>query len=556
MENRLKQRRLGLLLDEVPASILIVGRDGIIRYINRNVSIVLGKMESEIIGTDYRRLFWPEFISIYDQIVAECEKKREYTCIYYWSEMTLWEQIVARTIMWEDHPSILLTISTVSDVILSEYQLTDRTYFDNLLNLPNGNKLEEDLNVLANLETVVLIYFKIKRFNDINELYGWDCGDDLLKQISGWLLVSESRRVQLYRVNNGFAILGRKMSMDDAYARVAEIQRRFKKSWTLNAGGNTLHLHFPINIGIVYGKYVKNEMRNLLLRTIHAAENAEDGFAVYDENIDREAKKHLKLRDCFINCIFNEMQGFAVNYQPIVNVENRNWIGVEALCRWTTPTGEKVPPIDFIRAAEQLRLVGQVDDWVRREAMRQCVAAGLARKHFTLDVNFSPTQQIDAKFIKGLLDCLKETRFPPEKLNVEITESAKINFDKNSLDTLGQLKDYGIKVSLDDFGTGHSSMENLIMLSADAIKTEKIFLDGLEDDVQRQHLLRTLIELARYLHMNLIAEGVETEKQLALIREYGVQYAQGYLFSKPLTYGQLRDNVGRFQNPEQATCTA
>ena len=555
MENPVNQGRCGLLLDEVSASVLIVGRDGIIRYVNRTVCSVLGKAEPEIVGVDARKVFWPEFISVYDRIVAECEKKQEYTCVYYWSEMALWEQIVARTIIWSDQPSVLLTISTVSDVILSEYQLTNRAYFDTLLNLPNGNKLEDDINVLANLETVALIYFKVKRFNDINELYGWECGDELLRQIRDWVLVSESRRAQLYRVNNGFAILGRKVSMDDAYDRVAEIQRRFKKPWTFTLGGNNIFQHFSINIGIVYGKYVKNEMRNLLSRTIHAAESTEDGFAVYDEDVDRNAKKRLQLQSCFINCVSSEMRGFSVNYQPIVNVENRNWIGVEALCRWTTPTGEKVPPVDFILTAERLHLVAQVDAWVRKTAMRQCVAAGLATKIFTLDVNFSPVQQIDGTFIQHLLDCLQETRFPSEKLNIEITESAKMNFDKNSIDTLGRLKDHGIKLSLDDFGTGHSSMENLLKLSADAIKTEKLFLDGLENDAQRQHLLRTLVEFARYLHMSLIAEGVETEEQLALIREYGVQYAQGYLFSKPLTYEQLRDNVGRFQNPEPATIT-
>jgi len=134
---------------------------------------------------------------------------------------------------------------------------------------------------------------------------------------------------------------------------------------------------------------------------------------------------------------------------------------------------------------------------------------------------------------------LDETGFPPGKLNLEITESHKFDFSASNLAALTHLKHEGVRIALDDFGTGYSSFENLIKISASILKIEKIFMDGIEDDRFRQFFLHMLVELVRYLDMKLVAEGVETEQQYAILRTAGVEYAQGYLFSKPLTYEQL-----------------
>ena len=419
-------------------------------------------------------------------------------------------------------------------------------YFDHLLGMPNGMKLEEDINELASVETVALVYFEIERLEEINDLYGWENGDNLLKQIRDWLYISETRRAQFYRVNNGFAMLGRKTSMKDAQKRAKEIQDRFSQPWILPTADNDLQLYCTIKLGIVYGKYIRNEMRNLVLRTIRLAENTKAGYAVYDEQADRQAKRALMIRNTLINCVRNDMQGFEVHYQPIVEIRSQRWIALEALCRWTTPEGEKISPVEFIRLAEQLNLIHQVDAWVRKTAMHTCVALKLDKKDFVLDINFSPMQQIDDTFIDGLLCTLDETAFPPQKLNLEITESAKMVFDESNLNGLNRLQQNGIILSLDDFGTGYSSFANLIKMPAKVLKTEKMFLDDIEKDPYRQHLLNMLAELAHYHEMHLVAEGVETIEQYELLKKYAVDCAQGYLFSTPLPYEQLRQQIDRF----------
>lgn len=540
--------RLNLLLDELEVAIMVIGRDdGIIRQINHRVCKDLGLAAEDIQNRHYRQLFRPEFISTFDRLQAQCEDGREHTTIYYWAEMVLWEQISARTIVWDSTPCLLVSITHISEMARTEYRFESVASFDNLLRLPNGAKLEEDISDLAGVEPVALIYFEIERFEDVNSLYGWDNGDSLLKQIRDWLLSSERRRAQLYRVNNGFASLGRQTTLADAKNRAREILRRFTHPWALSAGGNSLWLYCTIRLGIVYGQYVKGEMRNILMRTIHAAQSApRDGYAVYDAKADRRAKETLLLRDMLINCILNDMKGFEVHYQPIVDIRTGRWSALEALCRWTAPDGRAVSPAVFIPTAEQLNLISRVDAWVRTTAMRQCASLRLGQNNIALHVNFSPNQKLDDAFIEELFAALEETGFPAEKLNLEIVESAEMEFDEINLNGLKQLKENGIRLSLDDFGTGYSSFANLINISAAALKTEKLFLDGIEDDSYRQYLLHMLVDIAHYLKMHLVAEGVETREQLELLHKYGVDYAQGFLFSKPLSYQELSKEARRF----------
>ena len=540
-------------MDEMGVAVLLIReRDGIVRYANNRVYKDLEIQKPELLGRHYKEFFYPEFVPFYQCLAIACKDENEHTDIYYWAEKALWEQITVRLIHLGDESCLLMTIADVTEITLSQYMTDNVAYFDNLLKLPNGAKLEEDINALASVGTVVLIYFTVSGLREINNLYGWHNGDNLLTQIRDWLLFSEPRKAQLYRLEDGFAILGRGMSIEDAKERAEAIVRRFKQPWTLPVSGRNISRFCSIRLGIVHGKYIKNEMRSLLLRTIEAAQDRR-GFVIYDEEADRKARWTLKVRDSLINCIHNGMKGFELHYQPIVDVKTGCWIAAEALCRWTTPDGVKIPPDVFIHLTEQLGLIGELDAWVRKKAMQQCVAIGLHERDFTLDVNFSPTQKISTSFVVDLCTTLSQTGFPANKLNLEIVESARISFDDENLNGLSLIGNQGIQLSLDDFGTGYSSLENLIRISAHIIKTDKLFLDDIEANPYRQYLLQMLVELAGRLNMQVVAEGVETEEQFHLLKGYGVDFIQGYLFSKPLTYAQLCESVDRFRTSTNTT---
>lgn len=529
------------LLDEIDTAILVVDpKTGILQYANRRACGDLEKQLSEILTRHYEHVFRPEFIAIYNQGHSKCADGGEHTAIYYRAEIAQWERIFMRSVTWDTKPAMLITITTISEIARSDYKFENLAYFDNLLKLPNGMKLEEDISELANLEAVNLIYFEILRFEEINDLYGWENGNDLLGQVRDWLLFGKERCAQVYRVNNGFAILRRGGTVEETKDCSRQIIRRFESPWTLSAAGNSLSLYCSIKIGIVIGKYIKNEMRNLLLRTIRTTKPVAQGYSVYDEATDRGARRALRVKEMLINCIHNDMLGFEVHYQPIVDVKTQQWAGLEALCRWTTPDGMRVSPGEFICVAEQLGLIDRVDNWVYKTAMRQCIELALHQKPFNLSINFSPTQSIDKAFIGKLLGMLKETGFPAEKLNLEITESSKMVFSDENLHGLQRLAGEGITLCLDDFGTGYSNFENLINLPVTILKTDKLFLDGIGDNAYRQYLLRMLAALAHRLEMKLVSEGVERAEQFKLLGLLEVKYAQGYYLSRPLSFGQLK----------------
>ena len=159
------------VLDEMAAAVMVINREnGVIKYANDKLSQDLGKPLHEIKGKNFRHVFCPEFISVYYRILADCEDGQEHTSIYYWTEKVLWEQITAKAIDWNGEPAILLTILYVSEFAHSKYVLKAMNHFDSLLKIPNGAKLEEDINALANLETVALVFFEIERLEET-----WRC---------------------------------------------------------------------------------------------------------------------------------------------------------------------------------------------------------------------------------------------------------------------------------------------------------------------------------------------------------------------------------------------
>ena len=535
-----------LLSDRLGVAVLVISLDdGKIRYCNPQVCDDIEKKLNEIQNQHYRFVFWPEFVPIYEELQTQCQDGKIHTITYHWLEKRVWDQISARHIILdEDQPAILLSITNITEAVQTRCEFEQLAYFDNILNLPNGLKLEEDTHELASTEMAALIYIEIERLDDINELYGWHIGDHMLMSVRDWLLASELQLSQLYRVNKGFAILAYQVSSEKVSKRAEEIIRRFQSPWIIPAANNSLSLFCKIELGIVYGKYIKNEIRNLLLRTSCAPKNPL-GYSVYDDKTDEIVKQTLQLRETLINCILKGMIGFEVHYQPIAETKSQQWSGLEALCRWTTPDGQKAEPFQFIYMAEQLGLVGELDSWVRKTALRQCVALGLTNyDNFYLNVNFSSTQKINQKFIDDLMQMLNETKFPPEKLNLEITENSKVQFDEENLEGLRQLKEKGIILSVDDFGTGYSSIDNLIHLSVSVLKIDKNFLSDIEHD---PYLLGILVDLSHHLDLKIIIEGVETEEQLRLLKSYHVDYIQGYLLSKPLPYDLLKEEIWHFK---------
>lgn len=529
------------IMDEADVALIIIGLDdGKIRYSNRKVFRDLDLQEEDIINQKYDKVFGCDFILVYNKLVASSLDWKTHTSTFYWKEKSIWEQLSVHLSTWEDNSIVVyLTITNVTPLAQELYKHEWLAYFDGLLELPNGLKLEQDVQTIENYDTAWIIYCRIDRLSDINKLYGWETGDFLLRAIKDWFLSTERENVSIYTMPKSFILFSKNKTLQDAKDRSVEIINRFKTPFSVPFSDNTIPLYCPVEVGIVQGKYMKSKLRSLLSRSLLAPKTKE-GYSIYDEKVDIIEKEKLKLKEIFINCVQSGMQGFEVYHQPIVDAKTKCWTGIESLCRFTTPDGTSISPMVFIPMAEQLGLIQQIDAWVRKTAIQHCIHLGLTNKEFFLDVNFSPNQVINEKLMTDLLETTSSLGFPIENLQLEITESVHIKLQEHEYTILNSLLGMGLKLGIDDFGTGYSSLENLLNLPANTIKVDKVFIDDIVDDTFKQLLLRSITQIAKFLNMKIIVEGVETKEQYLLLKEMDIDYIQGYFFSKPLSFDTLK----------------
>jgi EAL domain-containing protein (putative c-di-GMP-specific phosphodiesterase class I) len=231
-----------------------------------------------------------------------------------------------------------------------------------------------------------------------------------------------------------------------------------------------------------------------------------------------------------------DRQEFELHYQPIVSLKTRNIVGFEALLRWQHPSRGFISPIEFIPIAEETGLIIPIGDWVLREACRQMQvwhAEFPMKLPLTLSVNLS-SKQFTPRLIQQIEQVLQDTHLSTRFLRLEITESALMENLESAASLLAQVRSLGIQLSMDDFGTGYSSLSYLHRFPIDTLKIDRSFIKKVDADGEQLAIVRTIITLAWNLGMDVVAEGVETLKQLAQLRSLKCEYGQGYLFSRPL----------------------
>jgi EAL domain-containing protein (putative c-di-GMP-specific phosphodiesterase class I) len=228
-----------------------------------------------------------------------------------------------------------------------------------------------------------------------------------------------------------------------------------------------------------------------------------------------------------------------VFYQPIVRLSTGRIAGAEALVRWWHNKSEMVGPEDFIEVAEETGLIVPIGRWILKEACRQAHAWHLlynTESPMTITINVSPRQLAQSNLVADVKAALDETRIAPSALQLEITESMAMSNPKVTTRIFSQLKDMGVSLSIDDFGTGHSSLSRLRSFPVDVLKIDRSFSRGIEENVESREIARLIVTLAHHLDLKVIAEGIETPGQQAYLEQFGCEYGQGYLYSPPVDH--------------------
>jgi EAL domain-containing protein (putative c-di-GMP-specific phosphodiesterase class I) len=236
----------------------------------------------------------------------------------------------------------------------------------------------------------------------------------------------------------------------------------------------------------------------------------------------------------------------AVFYQPIIDVRTQVTIGAEALVRWHHPTRGLVSPGEFIPVAESTGLIVPLGKWVLTEACRQVAswrASGITNEHFYVSINLSARQLQDPALLDNVAAAIRDSRLPAAAVVLEVTESIIMDDLDLALSRLLALKDLGLRLAIDDFGTGYSSLSYLRSLPMDVVKIDKSFIDRITLDHEGAAMVRGVIDLSSALGLSTVAEGVESQEQLALLAELGCESVQGYLFAPPIPSADFADSL-------------
>lgn len=344
MTGNASDRHLAALLGALDVAVMVVARaGGRLLYVNPHVAYDLRRPYGEITGRTYHEVFWHDFRTLLEDLMEACEDGHAHTRIYYWVERAFWGQVQAKNLVWEGQtPALLVTVTNVTEVSRSEYEYKLMAYYDRGLDLPNGRRLEQDMGGMASFDAAGIICFDIQRLSNINDLYGWDVGDALLRAIRDWLLGATSRHGRLYRVGEDeFCLVSRVATCEQVQQQAERILARFAKPWQLKLDGKGHTLYCTITMGVAYGRFLQQDMRSMLDRVLRAPKAPGKGYAVYDEAWDRHIRQMMVLRQNLIASIQQGMRGFSVVYHPVVDGQTGQWMGARPCAAGPRPRASR-----------------------------------------------------------------------------------------------------------------------------------------------------------------------------------------------------------------------
>jgi len=435
--------------------------------------------------------------------------------------------------------------SVVAFVDISEHKQTEAelhrlAYFDSLTGLPNrvlfNDRLHQALtDARRRSRLVALMLLDIDRFKVVNDTLGHEAGDCLLREIAARLQHSTRDGDTVSRLGGDeFALVFADVG---DIQRVAQLAQKVLSQFTSPVVIDGREVFTGASIGIALYPADTEDADSLLKfadsAMYHAKESGRNNFQFYSHEMTAAVQARLRLEtDLRLALDHHE---FFLHYQPQVDARSNRIIGVEALLRWRDPSGTLISPAQFIPLAEETGLIIPIGKWVLETACAQ-----LKRWHdaghgeLSMSVNIASRQIRDPRFRETVSQVIASSGIPPQALELEITESVLLEHSNETLRTLNELKRLGITLAIDDFGTGYSSLSYLKRFPIDRLKIDQSFVRDLADDNNDLAIVRAIIALARAMRLSVIAEGVEKQEQLELLRCEDCHQYQGYFFAHPM----------------------
>jgi diguanylate cyclase (GGDEF)-like protein/PAS domain S-box-containing protein len=418
-------------------------------------------------------------------------------------------------------------------------RLSQMAFYDALTGLPNRTLMQDRLGQALleaeiNKRLVAVLFLDLDRFKTVNDTLGHAAGDTLLKGVAERLLANVRRGDTVARLagDEFMIVLTSVAQRDDVLPVARKLLESFNDPFVVD--GHRLFVTPSMGITIYPDddRQIEGLLKNADTAMYHAKEQGRNNFQLFVPEMHTQSMRRLTLGSSLREAL--ERNELLLHYQPQLSLCSGRVVGVEALLRWHHPELGLIAPADFIPLAEETGLIVPIGEWVIRTACAQALAwqkAGVPP--LRVAVNLSARQFWRGDMAQVVQRALAETPLDPQWLELELTESMIVQYVEQAIGILREIKAMGVGVSVDDFGTGYSSLAYLRRLPIDALKIDRSFVDGVTDHSDDAAITRTIIAMAKSLKLRVVAEGVETDGQLAFLREHGCDEAQGYLLGRP-----------------------
>ena len=550
-----EQKRTQNYLDVAGTMIVVLNEKGEVSLANRKACQILGYDESELLGKDWFRSYLPEQVREDVRSLFQALIRGEIEAVEQYENAVLTASGEERLINWhkvllsDDKGKAIGTLSSGEDITVRkrvEEQLAHQALHDSLTGLPNRKmileSLEESFAKVRRMEGMAAVLFiDLDEFKLVNDTLGHAAGDELLRQTAE-RLKSATRGTDIVARQGGdefivfIARYGERLEETKFAQEEAIVAQRILEKIQAPFQLKEKEVYVSASIGISLFLDDADDATKLIQHAdsamYRAKELGRNNYQYYSRELSERQKKKMSLATMLHKAI--EQQEFVLYYQPLIDLNSGEMVGVEALIRWKQANGNLVSPADFLPVAEDSGLIIPIGDWVIREACRQLrewADRGIA---LVVAVNLSVRQMWSGEIAHQVINVVCETGVSKEMLEFEVTESAMIVDPERMEKTLSHFKENEIKISLDDFGTGYSSLARLKHLPFNKLKIDKSFVDGLPHEQADVAIVTATVQMARSLGIYSLAEGVETIEQCRYLKSIGCDFGQGYYFSKPV----------------------
>ena len=515
-----------------------------VNFVNNAFSQITGKSEKEIMG-QYCFLMPKDFNQ--SKIAKELRKQAYWQGEFsgYKENMTAWYAWATLTPFMDNEQvsGYSLVLTDISRVKESEGKLKSLAHYDSLTSLANRAlfyiTVQKALHAAElKQEQCAIVYIGLDQFKLLNSTLGYETGDRILKLVAERLHGSKRGMDTLARMRGDeFALLIEGKDIVKTVEQEGQkILALFDEPFAVDKQDVNLTASIGISIYPDNGETVEQLVKNADIAMFRVKELGGRAIQMYERKLGESLRKRQQMNKDLLSAIENEE--IQVFYQPQYSLRRQKIVGVEALARWEKE-GKFISPAEFIAVAEEYGSIQQLGLYILSHVLndaKQWLDAGF---NVPVSVNLSPAQFQDEDLLQQISGALKWYHFPPEYLELEITESGLMENKADNMSVINALKKMGIRFSMDDFGTGYSSLSYLKHLSVDKLKIDRSFVKDLEQDQSDRELCTAIIEMTKALNLKVIAEGVETRFQAEFLQQKGCPDIQGYYYSKPVTFDKF-----------------